>query len=970
MKNTFFAFLVAALLLPVSVFAKGPLTAPTLVNGQYVYTIPADFDPPLVKRAGLEELNNVVKSLHFPYYIVIIQDLPGNGGDASDRTNAATDGLAADWTEAGGFDPSVSQVITLFYYPRKLGLLVGAKFKSELRFEGSAHRPYLEIFERSVKGTPKDPKGGIKAMIKGIDDYLFDQTDSTLVAGRKEAARVLEAKRVEDEKIKAVARLMQEARDGLNGEIGRLQAALDEKQDLPVDTSSFQELLDKAMLVRKHDDTASMPSLSAMMAPIVGALVKTVTSHHNARRILEGEIARMTTIFDLGKENLPKDVSSYRSMLSKAKEVLAASQTESMNEAYASLKASADKLKSEILVIEIKRDHDARTSGLLWTLFIMSFLGLLLVYLIKRTAFIRLQRFWKDACIEKEDHIANAMARYVDFYTERDKCARLANATGKTGALYASVTASVDEMFAMVQAMGTNLGKYKLIASQATIFNTKPLLQALHEIDWAFKFDTGQLNPVDLFGSQTKVIQINPGVIMKVLQSEFEGTIEGWKKLKEASDVLYTTVREVFSHQKLDALFALVRENKIPERWLQSHPLFGDDASDDTFWEELTTLRNSDPIAFLERVKEEQEAELDLEAGIHGLICAVERVRSNRMEQLLDVDGIVCDPDDDPSITFQSARHEEDLFAGLLASGEDVHEIQMQAEKIIVLFKKCAKQTATLASSKQSADELLIRVHTARSTLNELTKSAHRRVLDAKNVHSNTESAKASLKAGDEFFAEADRVLEKAMRQKEEKRFLNARITVEKALAAFDKVSDAYKKAISSCNDLDTKKKTFESRLTQMDASRREAEQKIVGYGRSATLTYHAPMFDASSALDYIVLQRQLDEQQAVWDQQARDAQRVYEDEQERQRQIRAAEALRIREAQEAIAAAERAERRQAQAIQEAADEEARAQRRQDQAEEESRQRADEPQSNNDSSASNVSWSDNSSTSSSSNTDW
>jgi hypothetical protein len=918
MKPTLFALLVAALLLPVSVFASGHLMAPTLVKGQFVYTIPADFDPLLVRRAGLDELNEAVKSLHFPYYIVVIRDLPGSG-DESTRTHDATDGLAADWTDAGGFDPAVSQIIVLSYNPRKLGLLAGVKFKSELGFERDAHLPYLQIFDRAVKGTPKDPKGGIKSMIKAIDDYLFDQTDPMLIAARAEAARIEEAKRVEAEVFAQKERVMQSARAELSGQIMRLQSLLDSKNDLPADASSYQELLIKAIAVRSKDDRESMVQFAGSMKPTVDVLDAAVSAHKAAHTALEHQTARISAMLEK-KESLPKDVSSYGAALSRANDVLGASQTVQMNETALSLKATADKFSAEINEIETVQRNEAIKTGAFWTFLVLLLLGLCASYFFKRVRYIHLQKEWISLRDKWEERIANASSRYVDFYTDREKCARLEKATGKTGVLYASVTATVDEIFSLVQAMGVNLGKYKVLASKASLFNTKPLLDAITQLENTFKFDTGQLNPADLFGSQTKVIEINPDNLMKELKAKYEVTIGGWNKLKEASELLYTTVRDSFSHKKMDELFELIRANGIPDRWVCFHPLYGDDVSDDKVWNELTNLRNNDPIAFVERVKELKDAEQELEGQIQMLVKAVGLAKAGRIEMSPVTDGVVCDPDDDPMITFQTARQEEDRLAGLLASSDEVSEIQGQSAKIVALYKKCVHQTAVIASAKTGADEAFVRMHAARQQATNIVASAKQVVASASKVHSNVSSAEASLRAAADFLAEADRVLEKAVRQQNEKRFLNARTTAEKAVSAFDKVTDAYKQAIRICKDLDQKKHTFESQLARMESNRQAAEQKIAGYGRSSSLTYRAPKFNITSALDYTTLQRQLDEQQAVWDQEARAAQNAYEAEQERQRRQRAEAARRQRELEEAAESARRAERRRREAAEEAAE--------------------------------------------------
>ena len=85
----------------------------------------------------------------------------------------------------GVYDPQTSQVFVLTYNPRKFRFLAGARFKDELGFERDAHKPYTDIFVKSVTGAPKDPKSGIIKMMQAVDTYLYDKTDPGRVAKHK-----------------------------------------------------------------------------------------------------------------------------------------------------------------------------------------------------------------------------------------------------------------------------------------------------------------------------------------------------------------------------------------------------------------------------------------------------------------------------------------------------------------------------------------------------------------------------------------------------------------------------------------------------------------------------------------------------------------------------------------------------------------------------------------------------------------
>ena len=384
--------------------------------------------------------------------------------------------------------------------------------------------------------------------------------------------------------------------------------------------------------------------------------------------------------------------------------------------------------------------------------------------------------------------------------------------------------------------------------------------------------------------------------------------LAGWQQLKDASEVLFTTVRESFSHAKLDELFAIAKEKGIPTRWLGSHPLYGDDASDDAFWGELTKLRTNDPIGFLERVKELKKEEVDLEKILHELIGYVEDVQNYRLNNGVPDTGAVCDPAEDPAITFHQARHEEELFATALATQPYVSHIEAQAKVTVELYQKCRKQIDAISQAKTGMEILFCRADTRRLAALKVLHEADARMQSAEKVHGEVKSAEAAYSSAADFFKEADRTMAKAERQKAENRFLNANVTVAKAWESFAEAIAMFEKVLKICDGLDAKKKRFEADLASMEERRQAAEQKIKQLGKSSELKYDAPKLDPNRVSDYDALQRVLDSQQEEWNQQVRTAQRFSDEAAEIQRRSNAAIARQRQQVQELEASRRRSQ--------------------------------------------------------------
>lgn len=219
----------------------------------------------MIGNSGIDDINKAAKSCHFPYYVVLVETLPGSG-DGDQLAANAINYLSQQWGQRyPSFDMAKSQIFLLAYNPRKYRFLAGSKFEAELNFRNDAHEPYTDIFKASVQAQRKDPKNGIINMMTAVDSYLFDQTDPDRIAARKEAARK-----------EAEERALLAAKSTLGEQIVRLGDLLNKKEYLPNDVSDYKKALADARKARDSGDRTEMLSTAAATKVSADALEFTV----------------------------------------------------------------------------------------------------------------------------------------------------------------------------------------------------------------------------------------------------------------------------------------------------------------------------------------------------------------------------------------------------------------------------------------------------------------------------------------------------------------------------------------------------------------------------------------------------------------------------------------------------------------------------------------------------------------------
>ncbi len=804
------AFLaILSLLAVVSTAQAGPLPAPQVHPGRFVYTIPGHFDPPLIGRDGIEEIQAALSDLHYPYYVVLVDRIHG---PTDEHAAQAIDGLVEDWQTQRGFDVAKSSIFLLAYGPeRKYRFLAGGRWKSELGFEREAHRPYTRIFEEAVKGTPKDPKGGIIRMARAVDAFLFDQTDPVRIAERRAQAER-----------EARERQQREARAALGEQIGRMERLLKKTDALPADVSAQKGALAHAREIWNTDDTVAMGNEATAFKPVVDELDRLVT-------------AKERELFWQGFWNF-----------------------------------------------------------VFWLTIVLIILGLVFWLVLRSRKLGRLRSELEKTLETWRTKIQRASARYVEFFGERDDIMLLHDqAKGETAALLKSVTDQVNSIFVDVQAMEQHITEIAGKAAAAHLFNHAPLIAALTDLDEPFDFDTGVLNPHDLFGAETKTVRVSPSGLERDLQKRFEKAMEGWGELKQAAELQSTIAEDHLTQDELDELFAQADRNGIPRRWLREHPLFGDDQADAVFYEQLNALRLTDPLKFKREISrfdalEEQIGErLD---AFCNLLAQVREVKRDRFESL----GVVIGSDDDPNLTLDQARTAEDELASVLHTSDTPDDVYLQIRRVHELYKKAIAQDAAIRSAIERLDGVIQSAEEVLETAQTDARTAQDTHEAAVKIHSKVES-QSSITAGNEKIETGRRHLVRARELRSTSRLLDALRAAESAKVSFADATKQFSLAVKHCEGLDKKKAEFEKELKRMAAVREEAERKIRGYGgvTSRLETYSSPTINGVA--NYALLYAAIETQQRQWDDEVRSAKRAHEEREAARR--RAEEEERRREA-------------------------------------------------------------------------
>ena len=839
------ALLALLLLTPSMALAyNGTLTPPELKADQYVYTVPDGWSPPGVGAKGMETLNGQLKGLHYPFYVVFVKQLPNL--DSAQHADARSNGFG------GGRDT----------------------IKVEYAASGVA-KDWAEASDQFVYwDEAKDAAFNVSTDTVFI--LSWDPRKYAWVPGGDRRSRLgLEKGRLKPFESPFVRSVQRNPPDPVGG-----ITALAQQFDQHV-----YDLTDPGRIAQREEQ-ARQEALARRMRAAQGAL--------------DEQILRLDTL--LGKtDHLPGDVSSYQDTLSEARTVRKAGKPDAMLAEAQRMTGTVDVLEHHVEESQSAARAAAFATFLQWFL-ILSVLGLIAFLLRKRwTTLTEARQRFTEALQEWEGRINNAHGRWSDLFLEREDLIGLDGVTGETEALYSKVTKAVDEILIAILAMGKHLERCKALAAKGNYFRVTPLTAAYLKLDEPFDFDTGVVNRADLFGGETVTIKVKPEDFAQQTKELFAEAMSGWGTLQKAAELRMVAAEDHFTHDTMDQLFADADKYGIPNRWIDDHPLFGDDASDATFYEGLNTVRENDPTAYQRLLLAAQSREEAIVGRLKRVIKAVSTVKSTGIGSVAyDPRGTLVDPEDDPTATLAEARQEVDNFAGILAAAKG-HNPDPLITKATLVKDLGDHLRAQIGAIEHAVDEAGGVIESARalfrakeSRFEEVTQTVRR----AARKYTRIRPAESDLQTAGRFLGRAEFLIKQADAQLAANRHLDARRSADEATGTLKRCEGQLKAAEGHCDALAAEEANFRKRAAGLSSTRDGYARKMRQYdGHTIRLAAATDLsVDNNGVNDFAALNARIDQQESHWQSQLNKARRAYEDEQRR-----------IREAEEAARRAKRA---------------------------------------------------------------
>lgn len=843
--------LVALLLLALAqVGFPGTLPAPKLRAGRFVYRISGGFVPDKLSEHGFQEIQQAAGRLHYPFYVVFVEQLPTETGSSTDDdTERAIVGLAEDWARDPKFNRNRATLFLVSYGPgdRKYKMLPAPLWRTELGLEHDALLPYTNIFRSHAR---QDPQSAITRMMAAFDAYVFDNFDPARKAQKAEALR----REREAARVKAAKQAAQARRQA---ELDRVEAA--KRQ---VEMGRRQE-----------------------QARVEAARQQVENRFRNAQYRLSDAMSRLDEALRASPDQLPSDLESYRSNLTQAARVRQGGRVEA-------LESWSGQLLRDLSVLDEyagrRRAEQAalraRQSAIVGAILVG--VALVLGAVAFRWRGIRRdQEKVRQRVATWRDWITQARQRYFLFDENRERAPHLRAFGGRTGELYQSTSKEIDAIIIGVEAVATLLDSAEAKAKRTTFQNRAPLDEALAALDKPVTFATDRISE-KLFEPAEATIEITPSAFLTDLSARYDAAVQNWQALNEAVTRSLELPDALFPHIGLDALLERAHGHEIPERWLVSHPLMGDAVADQDLYAKVNECRLTDPYAYALQIEDLRAREARLTSDLERLIEAIAVARSRRIDAVSGLADTVLHPDDDPQITLDSANHELKRVTEMLATADSVEAVEAQAQTVDELYRKAGDQIAVAQEAIVRAPVILKQAGVAygdcqalegRSSLRaEQVARDHADVSAVRNAHG---AAKRYIDAGARDFARAEAKFQ-------ERRHLGAGRDAQQSLEQFAHATAQMHTVLDMCAELDAMKARYEQRLLEMERLARDAQSRVRRYNGSPHIIgdFLSPRLHAGPS-DYGYLLGLLQHQENEWNAAVRRAEREYEEEQRRRRE-------------------------------------------------------------------------------------
>lgn len=473
--------------------------------------------------------------------------------------------------------------------------------------------------------------------------------------------------------------------------------------------------------------------------------------------------------------------------------------------------------------------------------------------------------------------ITEARQRYYVFDQNRDRAIHLKGYGEQTEGLYRSTVKEIDDVIIGVEAIANLLDAAERRGKLGSFLTTSPLDAALDSLDRPFKFETDRVNH-RLFEPQHQVIEVRPADFLRDLSTRYDAAVNNWQRLNDAVDLAQKTPAELFPHSGLDELMEEASANGIPQRWLATHPLFGDDESDRTLYERVGAERTTDPVAYARLIEGLREQEATLRSDLDRLIAAQSQAQSHLIQAVTGLEATVLAPDDDPKLTLSEALNGLARLPELLHTSSNVNDVVDLAARTDALFLKTASQIELARDALRSAKSEMARAGDSVDDLRLAQKRAEDVVKTAASRYSNASPAVSALEHARSFTEAAEIRLRRAEQRLGEKRHLEAVREAEAATAQVSSGVNWVAKAEGICQELDRTRILYEHKLQEMERIHGDALRRMRRYGGSthALRDYYRPTI-SDRVVDYAMLYALLQQQEDQWNRAVVHAQASYE---------------------------------------------------------------------------------------------
>jgi len=842
-------------------------------EGKNVYNWPANWYPKGVSAQGLEEIQLDIEGRHYPFYVVLIQGeaLPGSG-DGMERLQVATDELMAQWG-GEGMDLGEYSVFSVaggaVYKKPPSGRRAGTVCKFFLNtgstfINGPAnflpsrdHETFTQHFLDSVSTTPQDPKGGILRVIDAVDGMLWERTDPEKIVARAEQALV--------------------------GATEIRKALLERASESEAARYSYQVQVSEVALQRRNTD--EMIRIAEEMSLNNESLRARVEQREMAESSLRRLIRKQK---EYPLSGVAED-GEFDALQARAEDVLERQDLEDVVAITEEVQEANSDLQQRV---EAKRARERRRLHAQMGGVVVGGSGFF-VSLIALGARRRKVALAAMAYEDSRDRIAlqldNAASRYMSLeLDDRETLAALQDTGGRTGEECRAIGTELDDIYAGIRALESHLDRIDAQVDKLSVIDFEGRHTACDALTKTFSYDTGELVNDELFAGETRVIEIDGEAFMTQLADRFTAVVTRRERLLQASEIRFKDAASQLPHEALDALLGRLQAHRVPLRWLDDHPLFGDDAADQTLYGRLDSIRLDDPLAYLEELESLRAVEAAGAARVDALEEMLSALAEAALEQAPQHQPCVLSSEDDPAHAWAKARGQQDTMRGLLAEGavtKATEQVLDKGNEARQTWLQCRRQAAEIDSAVEglAASKAL-----AVKQLNDADASlgSARKDLEAGSVlYTRAHIGVARLDAGDASLASARELLAKAAGLEQSRRFLDAHRALQSASQLAGQASQEAHQARDHLSQLEEEHREYERRLAAVGAARQVAEKKLRGYGGSASVLDDFAAPELEGAQDYRSLCGHIDTVEAGWTAHVRVARRAHEAEQRRKRE-------------------------------------------------------------------------------------